>query len=160
MVTERSAGEISTFEQAVNAYSRPLFSLAFTILGDRQEAEDAVQDTLELAWKSWSKLRDPERRSSWLKQICLHRCLRVRRRFHGIVFLTEQDADPRTTYGGDPDLDRVFQRLSPRQRAVLTLHYQYGYQLDECAALLACRPGTARSHLARALTLLRKELSQ
>jgi len=39
---------VSTFEQAVTTHSRPLFSLAFTILGDRQET-DAVQDTLELA---------------------------------------------------------------------------------------------------------------
>lgn len=160
MATHRPAGEVSTFEQAVNAHSRPLFSLAFTILGDRQEAEDAVQDTMELAWKSWNTLRDPERRSSWLKQICLHRCLRVRRGFLGIMVLTERDPDPRPMHGRDPDLDRVFRRLSPHQRAVLTLHYHHGYALDECAALLGCRPGTARSHLARALTVLRKELSE
>ena len=160
MATDRPAGEVSTFEQAVNDHSRPLFSLAFTILGDRQEAEDAVQDTLELAWKSWTTLRDPERRSSWLKQICIRRCLRVRRGFPGIVFLTERDQDPRPIPGRDPDLDRVFRRLSAHQRAVLTLHYQYGYELDECAALLQCRPGTARSHLARALTHLRRELSE
>lgn len=160
MATERPAAEVSTFEQAVTAFSRPLFSLAFTILGDRQEAEDAVQDTLELAWKSWTTLRDPDRRPSWLKQICIHRCLRVRRGFLGIVFLTERDADPRPMQGRDPDLDRVFRRLSPQQRAVLTLHYQYGYELDACAALLGCRPGTARSHLARALAHLRKELSE
>jgi RNA polymerase sigma factor (sigma-70 family) len=160
MAADRPASEVLTFEQAVNVHSRPLFSLAFTILGDRQEAEDAVQDTLELAWKSWNTLRDPGRRAGWLKQICLHRCLRVRRGFLGIVFLTERDPDPRPMQSRDPDLDRVFRRLSPHQRVVLTLHYQYGYELDECATLIGCRPGTARSHLARALTHLRQELSE
>jgi RNA polymerase sigma factor (sigma-70 family) len=58
----------------------------------------------------------------------------------------------------DPDLDRVFRRLSPKQRAVIALHYQHGFNLDECAALMGARPGTARSHLARALATMRKEL--
>jgi RNA polymerase sigma factor (sigma-70 family) len=58
----------------------------------------------------------------------------------------------------DLDLERAFARLSLRQRAVLALHYHYGYPLDECAGLMRCRPGTVRSHLARALARLRKEL--
>ena len=41
----------------------------------------------------------------------------------------------------------------------MTLHYEYGYTLDECASLIGCQPGTARSHLARALASLRKELN-
>jgi RNA polymerase sigma factor (sigma-70 family) len=159
MAIGRPASDLSTFEQVVHTDGRSLYSLAFAILGDRQDAEDAVQDTLELAWKSWQTLREPERRSVWLKRICLHRCLRVRRGFLGIVFLSERDPDPSPSNSRDPDLDRVFRRLSPHQRAVVTLHYHHGYKLDECAALLGCRPGTARSHLARALNLLRKELS-
>ncbi len=58
----------------------------------------------------------------------------------------------------DLDLDRCYRRLSRQQRAVVTLHYQYGYTIDECATLIGCQPGTARSHLARALASLRKEL--
>jgi len=59
----------------------------------------------------------------------------------------------------DLDLDRGYRRLTRQQRAVVTLHYEYGYTLDECAALIGCQPGTARSHLARALASLRKELN-
>jgi len=53
----------------------------------------------------------------------------------------------------------AFRSLSTKQRAVVVLHYHHGYSLDECASLLGCRPGTARSHLARALTTMRKELA-
>jgi RNA polymerase sigma factor (sigma-70 family) len=160
MATERPASEVTSFEQTVRADSRNLYSLAFSILGDRQEAEDAVQDTMELAWKSWMSLRDPERRSVWLKQICLHRCLRARRRGpFGISILSEADPDLRRAASPDPDVDRVFRQLSRHQRAVVALHYHYGYPLDECAVLMRCRPGTARSHLARALAAFRKELA-
>lgn len=59
----------------------------------------------------------------------------------------------------DMDLDRAYRRLTHQQRAVVALHYEYGYSLDECAALIGCQPGTARSHLARALASLRKEIN-
>lgn len=153
------ASEVTGFEETVRAESRDLYGLALSILGDRQEAEDAVQDTMELAWKSWKVLRDPGRRSVWLKRICVHRCLRVRRGLIRIFFLSERDPDPQGTASRDPDMDRVFRGLSPHQRAVVALHYQYGYPLDECAVLMQCHPGTARSHLARALASFRRELA-
>lgn len=159
IATDRTTSDVSMFEQAIYDDGRALYSLAFTILGDQQAAEDAVQDTMELAWKSWHELRDPERRSAWLKRICLNRCLRVRRGVLGFAVLTEMDRDPHPLDSRDPDVDRVFRRLPPQQRAVVALHYQYGYELDECASLLGCRPGTARSHLARALKFFRRELA-
>lgn len=159
MASGAVVSDLDAFEQAVRTQSRALYSLARSILGDQQEAEDAVQDTMELAWRSWRSLRDPQRRAAWLKQICVRRCLRVKRRLFGRVPLSENDRDPRPSPTADPDLDRAFYRLSRHQRAVIRLHYHDGYSLDECAGLMGCRPGTVRSHLARALASLRQELS-
>ena len=159
MASGELVSDLDGFEQAVRTQSQALFSLARAILGDRQEAEDAVQDAMELAWRSWHTLRDPQRLNAWLKQICVRRCLRIKRRLFGVLPLSEQDRDPRPTPTTDPDLDRAFRRLSRHQRAVIRLHYHDGYSLDECAGLMGCRPGTARSHLARALASLRQELS-
>lgn len=136
-----------------------LFSLAVAILRDPQEAEDAVQDTLEIAWRSRGSLREQEKQAAWLRQICLRRCLRVRHRLLKRMFLAERsplEVQPLDTV--DPDLDRACRVLSLRQRAVIALHYHYGYSLDECARLIGCQPGTARSHLARALSTLRRQL--
>ena len=57
------------------------------------------------------------------------------------------------------DVHRAYQHLSPRQRAMVTLHHHDGYTVEQCAAFLGCSPGTARSHLGRAMTKLRKELA-
>jgi RNA polymerase sigma-70 factor (ECF subfamily) len=57
------------------------------------------------------------------------------------------------------DLARAYVQLSKQQRAAVALHYFYGYTLDECAELLGNRPGTVRSHLARALVTLRRAVS-
>jgi RNA polymerase sigma factor (sigma-70 family) len=157
MALEEPVRDVPTFEAAVHAESGRLFAVAYSILRDPQEAQDAVQETMELAWRSWSVLRDPSKRSAWLRQICVRRAIRTRRRLLSRLWLADTIAGPELEEP-DLDLDRGYRRLSRQQRAVVTLHYQYGYSIDECAELIGCRPGTARSHLARALASLRKEL--
>lgn len=135
-----------------------LARLAAGFLTDSRDVEDAVQDTLEAAWRSWDSLRDEARRRAWLTTICVRRCLRVRRwrHRHGTVPLL----DDLTSAGASRDLDwdRAFARLSISQRVVITLHYHHGFTLDECADLMGRHPGTVRQHLSRGLARLRKEL--
>lgn len=157
MANEQPMRDATGFEAAVHAESGRLFAVAYSILRDAHEAEDAVQETMELAWLSWEDLRDPSKRSAWLRQICVRRAIRSRRLLLPRLWLADTVAGP-TPAEPDLDLDRCYRRLSRQQRAVVTLHYQYGYSIDECAALIGCQPGTARSHLARALASLRKEL--
>jgi RNA polymerase sigma factor (sigma-70 family) len=160
MADEQPARVAPGFEAAVHAESGRLFAVAYSILRDPQEAEDAVQETMELAWRSWGALRDPAKRSAWLRQICVRRAIRSRRRLLPRLWLAETaSAHREPPEDPDLDLDRGYRRLTRQQRAVVTLHYEYGYTLDECAALIGCQPGTARSHLARALASLRKELN-
>jgi RNA polymerase sigma factor (sigma-70 family) len=160
MADDQPARVAPGFDAAVHAESGRLFAVAYSILRDAQEAEDAVQETMELAWRSWDALRDPSKRSAWLRQICVRRAIRTRRRLLPRLWLAERiDITGQPPADPDPDLDRGYRRLTRQQRAVVTLHYEYGYTLDECAVLIGCQPGTARSHLARALASLRKELN-
>jgi len=55
-------------------------------------------------------------------------------------------------------MDRAYRQLSLKQRAAITLNYRHGYSVEECAAFMGCRPGTVRTHVARGLATLRKEL--
>src|SRR5579884_2715699 len=148
------------FEAAALSQARRLFGLAFSILGDSAEAEDAVQETLVLAWRSWDRLRDESARGAWLTRICVNHCIRRRgllqRLRHAAV--SPSHAAPPAQGDATALIGTAFDRLSVRQRAVLTLHYHHGYSLDESAALMRCRPGTVRSHLARGLASLREEL--
>jgi RNA polymerase sigma factor (sigma-70 family) len=58
----------------------------------------------------------------------------------------------------DPTVAKALTSLTERQRAVVALHYGYGYSLDETAGVLRLSGGTVRSHLARALTTLRRSM--
>ena len=138
-----------------------LMGLAYSILRDRDQAADALQDTAEQAWRCWGALRQPERRRAWLATICVRQAVRrarLERRQRLIAWHQGTHASRRDPDVTDVDLERALHHLSVRQRAVVGLHYLYGYSLDEVAAVLGCRPGTARSHLGRALTTLRELL--
>ena len=50
----------------IRTHSRTLFAIAYGILQNREEAEDAVQDALVKAWKSRWRVRDPEKFPAWL----------------------------------------------------------------------------------------------
>jgi RNA polymerase sigma-70 factor (ECF subfamily) len=159
-------GAALRFEQAVAPEARRLFGLAMTIVRDRADAEDAVQETFFSAWRSWSKLRDEAHLSAWLSRICVRHCLRRRRHTIRQLLWVSDEASamyPRTQArpfdGRLLDFDRAFRQLSRSQRAVFTLHVHHGFTLNECADMMGCRPGTARSHLGRAVARLRKELN-
>ena len=152
--------DVAADERELAAELPRLMSLAYSILRDREEAAEAIQETAEQAWRSWHAIRDPGRRAAWLSTICVRQSLR-RARTEPRQRLVPWRPRPETTGDAgvsDVDLERALHRLSARQRAVVGLHYVYGYPLDEIAAVLGCRPGTARSHLNRALKSLRDSL--
>jgi RNA polymerase sigma factor (sigma-70 family) len=149
------------FEIMVEAETERLWRLAYSITEDAAEAEDVVQETMERAWRSWGALRRPESRLGWLTRICVNRALDSRRRrgarrrvLDWLRLATQPELDQTAAL----DLQSLFARLTRHQRAVLVLHYQHGYSLDECGRLMGSRPGTVRSHLARALAGLRESL--
>ena len=73
-------GDREAFEMIIRTQSRALFAIAYGILQNREEAEDAVQDALVKAWKSRWRLRDPEKFPAWLCMIARHRARDVFRK--------------------------------------------------------------------------------
>jgi RNA polymerase sigma-70 factor, ECF subfamily len=152
------------FERLVDAEARRLYRLALAIVDDPAEAEDAVQDTMVIAWRRWSSLQDLSNPSAWLTRVCVRECIRQRRLLRRTPVVTGGSSFAEGQFQfpdiGERliDLHRAYQHLSARQRAMVTLHHHDGFTVDECAAFLGCRPGTARSHLGRAMAKLRREL--
>jgi len=155
LVAERS------FEEAVLDHTGRLFGIARAIVGDDQHAEDVVQEVMIRAWRSWARTIDHASPGPWLTRICVNRCLSHRSRSRMLRLRTAELDEATASVPGpaDPALAERFGVLSRHQRAVVVLHYYQGYSLDECAQAMGCRPGTARSHLHRALRSLREVLS-
>ena len=166
-VSARSQGEAQpdrAFEAVAVSDARRLFTLALSILRDDGEAEDAVQETLLKAWRSWASVSRMEKPSAWLTRVCVNHCISRRRllRSRGWPPLTLLEDDALAGMGRPAadlmDMERAYRRLSLKQRAAITLNYRHGYSVDECAIFMGCKPGTVRTHVARGLATLRKEL--
>lgn len=145
-------------EELVNKYENTLFRTALAILGDAQEAEDAVQDAYLRYLEKRPELRDGEHEKAWLLKVAANRCksvLRARLRHPAVELL---DVYPAPDGDGSRELMEAILSLPANQRAAVHLHYYEGYTSQEIGAILGQRPGTVRSHLSRARDALRRYL--
>jgi RNA polymerase sigma factor (sigma-70 family) len=165
-VSTSSEEREAAFERTVIPETGRLYRLALAVVDDPGEAEDAVQETILTAWRRWSTLERLDNPSAYLTRVCVNQCIRQRRLLNRLPFWMHDPesiaASPQTSDMPEAllDVDRAYRHLSARQRAMITLHLRDGLTVDECAAILGCRPGTARSHLGRAVQKLRKECSR
>ncbi len=131
-----------------------LYRAALAILGDPQEAEDAVQDTfVRYLEKAPKDLKSP---NAWLMRVLVNGCKsRLRLAWRRVGPLPETLPTP----GPEEreELEELF-ALPPEDRAVIHLHYYEGWSTAEIAQMLGQRPGTVRSRLSRAREKLRKLL--
>lgn len=163
LIRRAARGDAEAFDALARDRIDRLYAIAFRILRDHHDAEDAVQQALWTAWADLPGLREPDRFDAWLYRLLVRRCYRAgrsRRRRASIVELvpdTASLADPsRADAIVDRDeLERAFARLSTEHRAVVVLQHYLGLGLDEVATILEIPHGTARSRAHYALRQLR-----
>src|SRR5262245_30660569 len=160
-------GDVDAFAVLTSTRTRRLFAAARMIVRDDEVAADVVQEALFRAWRDLKALRDPAAFDAWLRRIVVRGCYAAtRRRSRGVVEIALQpDVEPGPAGGGGRDslagvvdrdqLDRAFGRLSPEQRAIVTMHFYLGLSIPETAAALGIPVGTTASRLSRALQAMR-----
>ena len=164
VVRAQNGDRVAFATLAAPLYAR-LHRVAYSILGDAHQAEDATQQAMLRVWSSLPRLRDPERLDAWAYRTLVHTCDTEARRGHrwlpSILAPEAVEAIARDDLGviADRDqLERGFRRLSVDQRAVVVLHHYAGLPLDDVASALGVPVGTAHSRLHRAMGVLRAAL--
>ena len=144
------------WEKLVTDNQNRLYRAALAILGDPQEAEDAVQDAfVKFLEKAPDQLEHP---GAWLMRVLVNGCKsRLRLRWRQTVPLP--DTLPAPGPEERRELEELF-ALPPEDRAVIHLFYYEGYATDEIARITGRRPGTVRARLTRARQKLRKLLEE
>jgi RNA polymerase sigma-70 factor (ECF subfamily) len=163
---EAQAARADAFRTLADRHLDASYGLAQAILGQRAEAEDAIQDAFVSAWRNWSTLRDPELFEHWFDRILVNTC---RNRLRHSSHLRTQDLSAELEFAGSdaygPTLDRgllwpAMARLAPDQRVVVALRFYRDLSIEQIAARLGVRQGTVKSRLHRALRGLRTDLDQ
>lgn len=151
-------------ELYAGSYAR-LVGIVGAVSGDRQEAEEAVQDAfvrLLGRWSTVSRYDDPE---AWVRKVALGAVSNRRRKARNRLRAMLRHGPPPDVAGptGDAvDLRRALAALPTPQRAVVVLQH-LGLGVDQIAAELGVRPGTVKSRLSRAraalVPLLREDVT-
>jgi RNA polymerase sigma-70 factor (ECF subfamily) len=165
LVERAQRGDRESFSVVADASMARLYNLAQLMLSDGDLAEDAVQETLIVAWRDLRALRDPDRFEAWLTRILVRSVYRLanrerrqvgRRLFARVGEVTTPD--PARAFEDRDAIDRGFRRLKAEHRAVLVVHHYLGLSGDEAAEVLGVPVGTVRSRLHRATAAMRAAL--
>lgn len=145
-----------SFESAYPDLFREVYRVAYGILGNRQAAEDVVQETLVRAYLRWRRIGDFH--SAWARRVAVNLSIDVLRRS---VRATDRGTRALPDHAAERlDLQEALLRLSKRQREVVVLRYWLGHTEREVSDLLGCSIGTVKTHAHRGLAALRATLGE
>lgn len=156
-----SITERQIFESAVEAYSESMYRVAFRFAGNRQQAEEIVQETFVGAWRNIDQLKDLSKMKAWLFGVLRNQCYKSiaqKERYSAEPLLEDMvsTADPSC------DLNNVVQtaisQLPEEQRMPLLLVAMEGWSTKEAAKLLEIPHGTVLSRLKRGRDKLKQIL--
>lgn len=139
------------------------------MLGNREDAQEALQDAFMRAYRSLARCEDPERFGAWLFRILVNRCrtLGARRGRRARTFVTDETAlleasheHPAERTAWREEIDRALQRLRPEQREAFLLKYVEEMGYDEMSQLTGVGVSALKMRVMRACDRLRELLSE
>ena len=148
-----------TFAHASEEYAARLYTVAHRLLGNRADAEDAVQRALLKAFEARESYAPRWALSTWLYRVLTNVCideLRRRRRVPPEPLPSRRAG----TQVDRVDLTRALATVPREARVLLALHYVNGLSYRELAAILGISVNTVKSQLARGKAILKRALEE
>jgi len=168
-------------EEALALLQKTVFSFSMKVCGQRQDAEDTMQEVLLKSVPNLPKFDSPKALMVWLYKVAKNRCLMSRRKskfapnedlsFEGLMPDRQELQNFSGGPGGTPEtsllrrenakrLREAVQKLPPDYRLILVLHDMEELSDTEVAEITGLRRGTVRVRLHRARLFVRKELAK
>ena len=138
-----------------------VFRLAYSLLKNRADADDVVQDTLLRLYQSNRRFESDEHVRAWLMRVAVNGCRMLWRAEKHRAASIDDYADSlvfEDEYYGD--LFRAIMALDAKYRAVIVLYYYEGYAIGEIAQTLRIPSGTVGTRLSRARNILKDYLTE
>jgi RNA polymerase sigma-70 factor (ECF subfamily) len=157
LVRAAKGGDGSAFAELVRPEYSVAFRLAYGLLHDVDEAEDAVQEAALNSWRKLGNLREGSRLRPWFLAIVANQCRSFKRsrRWSAVGTGRVDDAAATVDVAAALDLRRALVRLGHDERLVLVLRYYLDMPFEEIASTLGISPKAARSRVERAVNRLR-----
>src|SRR5579863_7866682 len=173
-------GDVAAFEELVKRYDRTLLRIAHSVTHNREDSQDAVQETFLKAYQHLGDFRGDSQFSTWLIRITVNQSLMKLRKQRTIKedsldedFGTDEDVLPREVIDWAPNPEQLYrtselrqiliktiEELPPILRTVFVLQDLEGLSTDQTAEALNLSQSAVKSRLWRARMQLRERLNQ
>jgi len=177
LVARSRGGDQDSFNQLVLRWERPIYALAYRVIGREEEARDVAQETFLRAFRALGGFKGQAKFSSWLYRITLNLCRDwIRRERRTPIVQAPEGVDLVELAGeavGTESIDELVSRkelgravakamalLPDEQRTAIILKEYHGLTFQEIADLLDCPLSTVKTRLYQGLTVLRRHLQQ
>ena len=176
LVALSMGGDVESFNQLVLRWERPIYALAYRVIGREDEARDVVQETFLRAFRGIGKFRGQAKFSSWVYRIALNLCRDwMRRERRAPLLPTPEGVDVVELAAAQgpvesiedlvarKDLSRVvaeaMTKLPEEQRTAIILKEYHGMTFQEIADLQGVPLSTVKTRLYQGLNVLRRHLA-
>lgn len=177
LVARSVRGDAESFNQLVVRWERPIYALAYRVIGREEDARDVCQEAFLRAFRALGGFKGQAKFSSWLYRITLNLCrdwIRRERRAplvatpEGIDLIElageDEEAEPIEDMVARHDLSRAvakaMARLPEEQRTAIILKEYHGLTFQEIADMQGCPLSTVKTRVYQGLTVLRRLLDQ
>jgi RNA polymerase sigma-70 factor (ECF subfamily) len=152
------------FREIYHRFTPRLYLLALRLTGGGSaDAEDAVQEMWIRVVRKLNEFRWESTLATWLSGILIYCCRELKnRKAHSLSIVSDTPSNFEAVSDGEvsPDLERLILNLPDGSREILVLHDIEGYTHEEIAEKLGIAPGTSKSQLSNARTILRSRLNR
>jgi RNA polymerase sigma-70 factor, ECF subfamily len=161
LIEECKNGNLHNFRKVVEKTSPMIFSVAFRILGDEENARDVVQDTMITIWQKLAKIKTAESYKTWVYRIAVNKCydqLRRQKRQQESrydeqtwAFISNHTSEEGTTELDNEENARIIglltDRLSPKQKSVFVLSELEEMPADEISKIMRMNRSAVKANL-------------
>lgn len=172
LVKRAQRGDQNAFAMLVDQYQTPVYNLAYRMLGNANDAEDAAQETFLRAYAQLKSFRVDQRFATWLLSIVAHYCIDRLRRRRFLWLSLEDDAIGEALASDAPAPDeqalrreseqqvaQLLEHLSPSNRLVVVLKYWHAQSVEEIARTTGDSASAVKVKLHRARRALAKQMT-
>jgi RNA polymerase sigma-70 factor (ECF subfamily) len=177
LVARAQGGDIDSFNQLIVRWERPIYALAYRVIGKEEDARDVCQDAFLRAYRALPGFKGQAKFSSWLYRIALNLCrdwVRRQRRAPVSQLPEDVDAGELAAEAGPVEsiedlvarrelsaiVEEAMSELSEEQRTAIILKEYHGMTFQEIADMQGCPLSTVKTRLYQGLSLLRRRLEK
>jgi RNA polymerase sigma-70 factor (ECF subfamily) len=164
LVKRAARGDRAAFDELVTRHRDRVWAIALRMCRDREDAEDALQETFIAAWRSLDRFGGRSEVTTWLYRIAVNKSHDVIARRRATAPLDDLNEPAAPVDGGEQHarraaIEQALQTLTPEFRAVAVLCDILGLTPAEAAEILEIPEGTAKSRVFRARAELARALA-